>query len=409
MKNFSFSRKPETSASLEDSHYLVRNSALGVRVIEPMSSCSGEPDKMTRLAPHRSDGFTLIELLVVIAIIAVLIALLLPAVQSAREAARRTQCTNNLKQIVLAASNYHDVNGSFPGGSYSPLVKPSTWHFAQNFSAFVRMLPFTEQSPLYNAVNSSMNYGSYTNVTIAGVRLQVLTCPSDTANEPTLLRNASSPNGTVPGWNFGVNNNPDKPPDSTFLQAYSSYAANMGTFPVTYQLSFNNPAELSQVNGVIYNESAVRISSITDGTSNTMLFAEHSRTNLMVYDPGFALSDGQWNSGRIYDTMFASWYPPNVGLSGGSDGSVVQIIQGGFYPETATSQHPGGVNVGLCDGSVRFIKNSISSWSFDPTTNMPFGVSLSSFVYAVAPGTSIGVWQKLSTRSGGEVVSADSY
>src|SRR3974377_1939097 len=100
-------------------------------------------------------GFSLIELLVVIAIVAVLIALLLPAVQAAREAARRIQCTNNLKQIALAAANYHDVNGTYPGGSFSPAVKPAAWHFAQNFSGFVRMLPFTEQAPIYNAVNFS--------------------------------------------------------------------------------------------------------------------------------------------------------------------------------------------------------------------------------------------------------------
>jgi prepilin-type N-terminal cleavage/methylation domain-containing protein/prepilin-type processing-associated H-X9-DG protein len=365
--------------------------------------------QMSRFARRQHLGFTLIELLVVIAIIAVLIALLLPAVQAAREAARRIQCTNNLKQIALAASNYHDVNGTFPGGSYSPLVKPQTWHFAQNFSSFVRMMPFTEQSTIYNAVNFNNNYGSYTNVTIAGVRLAILTCPSDTANTPTPLRNANSPNGTIPGWNFGVNNNPDQPPDSTFLQAYTSYAGNVGTFPVTYQLSFNSPAELNQINGVIYNESSVPISGITDGTSNTFLFGEHARTNLMTYDPGFALSDGQWNSGRIYDTMFATWYPPNVGLSGSNSGTVAGIINGGFYPETATSQHPGGVNMALCDGSVRFIKNSISTWSFNSASNMPVGMSLTNFVYTAAPGTVIGVWQQLSTRNGGEVVSADSY
>jgi prepilin-type N-terminal cleavage/methylation domain-containing protein/prepilin-type processing-associated H-X9-DG protein len=364
---------------------------------------------MTRIAPHRRVGFTLIELLVVIAIIAVLIALLLPAVQSAREAARRIQCTNNLKQIALAAMNYHDVNGSFPGGSYSPPVKPATWHFAQNFSSFVRMLPFSEQSATYNAVNFSNNYGSYTNVTVAGVRMQMLTCPSDTGNDPTLLRNASSPGGTVPGWNFGVNNAPDQPPDSVFLQAYTSYAGSVGMFPVSYQLSFNSPAELNQINGVIFNESTIRISAITDGTSNTMLFAEHARTNLMIYDPGFALSDGQWNSGRIYDTMFAAWYPPNVGISGGSAGSAAAIVKGGFYPDTATSQHPGGVNVALCDGSVRFLKNSISAWSFDPATNLPIGVGLANFVYSVPPGTFTGVWQQLSTRNGGEVISADAY
>jgi prepilin-type N-terminal cleavage/methylation domain-containing protein/prepilin-type processing-associated H-X9-DG protein len=363
---------------------------------------------MSRFTSPRRLGFTLIELLVVIAIIAVLIALLLPAVQAAREAARRSQCVNNMKQLALAANNYESTNSCFPGGSYSPLAKPATWHFAQNFSCFVRMLPFTEQSVMYNAVNFNNNYGSYTNVTIAGVRLAILTCPSDTANTPTMIRTVSS-GSAVPGWNFGVNNSPDQPPDNTYLQAYTSYAGSVGTFPVTYQLSFNSPAEFNQINGVIYNESSVKISDITDGTSNTFLFGEHARTNLMIYDPGFALSDGQWNSGRIYDTLFAAWYPPNVGLSGSNAGTAAAIVKGGFYPETATSQHPGGVNMAFCDGSVRFVKNSISSWSFDPTTNNPLGVTLTSFVYSIAPGSFTGVWQQLATRNGGEVVSSDTY
>jgi prepilin-type N-terminal cleavage/methylation domain-containing protein/prepilin-type processing-associated H-X9-DG protein len=367
---------------------------------------------MSRSTPQRRPGFTLIELLVVIAIIGVLIALLLPAVQAAREAARRAQCTNNLKQLALAAQNYHDSSGCFPGGSYSPVSKPATWHFAQNFSCFVRMLPFTEQSAMYNAVNFNNNYGSFTNVTIAGVRLAVLTCPSDTKNTPTPLRTVSS-GAAIPGWNFGVNNSPDQPPDGAFPQAFSSYAGSMGTFPVSWQQSFltsaTGPAEFDQINGLIYNDSSVGISQVTDGTSNTFLFGEHARTNLMIYDPGFALSDGQWNSGRIYDTMIATWYPPNVGLSGGGAGSAAAIVKGGFYPETATSQHPGGVNMAFGDGSVRFIKNSVSSWSFNPATNNPNGVTLTSFVYSVAPGSFIGVWQKLSTRSGGEVLSSDTY
>jgi prepilin-type N-terminal cleavage/methylation domain-containing protein/prepilin-type processing-associated H-X9-DG protein len=363
------------------------------------------------LSLRRRRGFTLIELLVVIAIIAVLIALLLPAVQAAREAARRAQCVNNLKQIALAANNYESTSSCFPGGSYSPVAKPSIWHFAQNFSCFVRMLPYTEQSAMYNAVNFNNNYGSYTNVTIAGVRLAILTCPSDTANTPVLLQVPSSSGGTVPGWNYGVNNSPDMPPTNTFLQAFTSYGGNMGTWPVTWQNSFaaSSPGEFTQINGVIYNDSSVKISDITDGTSNTFLFGEHARTNLQTYDPGFALSDGQWNSGRPYDTLICTWFPPNVGKSGGGDGTTANIISGGFYPYCVSSQHPGGANMAFCDGSVRFLKNTVSSWTFNAAGTLPNGVTLSSFVYTIGPGTFLGVWQQLSTRAGGEVVSADTY
>ena len=137
------------------------------------------------------------ELLVVIAIIGVLIALLLPAVQAAREAARRAQCVNNLKQLALAAQNYHDTNGVFPGGSYSQYAKP--YKYAENFSCFVRMLPFMEQNPIYNAVNFQVTSSHYANITIAGVAIPPLEAMIRNSAASPARRNASStlPEATV--------------------------------------------------------------------------------------------------------------------------------------------------------------------------------------------------------------------
>jgi len=364
-------------------------------------------------------GFTLIELLVVIAIIAVLIALLLPAVQAAREAARRIQCTNNLKQLALAANNYESTNGTFPGGSYSnynggtatsPKSGVAPYIFAENHSVFVRMLPFTEQSPMYNAVNFNLNSSNNENITISGVRLAALICPSDTTNQSVPI---------VKDLGFSFNQIFPVPPPGPWLQAFSSYAGNVGTSGfggyTTSVNKGNNAPLFAQYNGTIYNDSSVRIAEITDGTSNTMLFGEHSHGLLLKYDPKYGGSDNSWNSGRWYDTLYCTGYRLNSGVNGPINLDHQQY----YYPTVATSLHPGGANFAFCDGSVRFLKDSINSWPVTGATKNTFGdwwpdntvidtttVMNLTFTRIVGP---VGVYQALSTRASGEVISADAY
>jgi prepilin-type N-terminal cleavage/methylation domain-containing protein/prepilin-type processing-associated H-X9-DG protein len=362
---------------------------------------------------RRRSGFTLIELLVVIAIIAVLIALLLPAVQAAREAARRAQCTNNLKQLALAAMNYESTNGALPPAACSSLDYTKTQPFYRdNFSSFVRLLPFTEQSPMYNAVNWSMTYGNVENRTVAGVQMPALLCPSDTNNQPQAI---NTTNG------FPTSNWDGLTATGTQLAYYSSYSSSQGTFWSNYYIGAKGGTQVqSQQNGAIVIDQAVTLASITDGTSNTFVFGEKAHGYFAVYDAKYQYTDTVWSSGLYFDTMFTTTYPPNLPTSNTPGLSLNGTPSYAYYYATdATSYHPGGLNFAFCDGSVRFIKNTINSWTFMTAAADSYGDAIpdgttynASTIIWGANATSpyrFGVYQALSTRNGAEVTSSDAY
>jgi prepilin-type N-terminal cleavage/methylation domain-containing protein/prepilin-type processing-associated H-X9-DG protein len=314
---------------------------------------------------RRRRGFTLIELLVVIAIIGVLIALLLPAVQAAREAARRTQCVNNLKQIALGMHNYLDARGALPGAY---LVYPTT-----EFSALSQALPQLEQSASFNALNFSLPYGDPSNDTVRLTTVSSFICPSDYPNP-------------IPSRGGQTN-----------------YMADMGSW-IVWQASTGPNVNLSPPNGVFYGNSSTRLAEISDGLSNTAIFSERvlaDGSNAIVspiadvfFSPAapttldeaaqacqavdinnlsnqFPLFMGApWINGQH---IFLHATPPNSRSCG------FFISLRAVMPPS--SRHPGGVNLALGDGSVRFIKDSIN----------------------------LATWRALGTRSGGEVISASNF
>ncbi len=351
---------------------------------------------------HR--GFTLIELLVVIAIIAVLIALLLPAVQAAREAARRAQCVNNMKQLGLAIHNYHDVYQCLPFGKGPDymMIDPNAPVYAR-WSALSQILPYLEQTTLFNAINFSLppdvpDLGgggmndmmpAYTspgaaNTTVTRVMISAFVCPSDA--------------GGVPGW-----------------VASTCYSGNEGSWlcdACEATPSTVAPGDLPR--GPFYNMSCVRLAGFTDGTSQTAMFSERRRgqgtpnprsdlfqmnnatslagtyqtcTSLnasmaMVFTSSMGMA---WAVGDMTCTTYNHVSTPNTrscagtGMGMGMMGQDAMVNMAVQLPPS--SYHPGGVNLVIGDGSVRFVKDSIN----------------------------LNPWRSLSTRNGGEILSASDY
>jgi len=294
-------------------------------------------------------AFTLVELLVVIAIIGVMVGLLLPAVQAAREAARRMQCTNNLKQIALGLHNYHDTFRKFPAGYYQVMAGPaneSTW--------ITHILPFIEQNSLYDGITVWQGFGSPVAGTgvhrVVSTFLPTLTCPSDVQVELALVN-----------W------------------ARGNYAANNGLGPM-FTVGANSVARGPL--GVFVQNTSRNMSEILDGTSNTAMVAE------LLKSPGADFRGVMhYPEGPLYHHNFS----PNTKLDDQFRGSLCVSIPRapcvGTYTAwnnrsivlSARSLHPGGVNIALVDGSVRSVANTVELLTWQNLGNPQDGLVLGEF------------------------------
>jgi prepilin-type N-terminal cleavage/methylation domain-containing protein/prepilin-type processing-associated H-X9-DG protein len=289
---------------------------------------------------HCRRGFTLIELLVVIAIIGILIALLLPAVQAAREAARRSQCQNNLKQLGLGMHSYHDTHKVYPvslyGGYGDPLAVGGITQTSRSYGPLMGMLPFLEQKPLYDICNHGVNSMAATGQ--LATAMPGFLCPSDPAPGQVTETNGFVTGGNVVGrtnyrgvmgndWDWGIYVN-----NTVTAPVGDSYRQNNGIF---YPFSIERPRSSA---------------AITDGLSNTMAFGE------ALFNQNFSSS----GEGPSYFWMHSAGSLASAAIrlnhtDEKSTASVPWHERAGF-----SSQHPGGVQFLMADGSARFISESVA-------------------------------------------------
>lgn len=362
---------------------------------------------------HRSrrggeSGFTLVELLVVIAIIGILIALLLPAVQAAREAARRSQCSNNLKQLILALHTYHDSYNRFPARQAGTGTIPSGG-LRLRMSAYVALAPYYEQKQLYDQCIQA-NDAPWNNTAWWNAIIPTLLCPSDKGQNP--------PYGSRRGmYSYG-------------FCGGDSYISSV-VQPTERQDQALADQRLPMLNrGIFGRLDFTPMAAIVDGTSNTIAMAERSRPSnnrdrgMVVVDasadpttyvpltcraywmgtmygpaavpfsqdtsPGY-----RWGDGAAFFHAVTTILPPNTSVC--LIGDPNWASGGGHYGPgvwTPTSDHPGGVNVGMADGSVRFITETIDTGNLSVVAPSPSAGGASPY----------GVWGALGTKAGGEAI-----
>ncbi len=290
-------------------------------------------------------GFTLIELLVVIAIIAILIALLLPAVQQAREAARRSQCKNNLKQIGLAFHNYHDVFDTFPPG-YVRTTVPAVAAGGAYWAWSASILPYIDQAPLYNQLNVGNN--SLLDVTAATTTLLPLIqngisaykCPSDTAPQ---VNNGAATGGAI---NRQINGN--NVTTATYIGVNNS--------------SSMSAARVSAQSGVLFENSKVGFRDLNqDGTSNVVLVGERAwKVGTLVINSGVMFGIEGTTKTRATDPSAETAATTESGLVFGLGGGSIKINETNNRSRLGfSSAHVGGTHFLMGDGAVRFISENI--------------------------------------------------